>query len=97
VVANAYRAWKALHLRLTRYGEPFQADLWRPAHSGAAGVTVHQPGKALAGFTLHTSGHARKACLIGMDGRVVHERGMPCSGLWDRSATVRRPRPDAQV
>ena len=94
---DAYLAGTALYAQLTRYASPFPDDLWRPARTTARGVTVHDPTRAQEGLTLYTSGHAQKAFLIGMDGRVVHEWGVPFSAVWDDSAAVRRPRPDAQV
>jgi hypothetical protein len=97
VVENAYRAGKALHLKLTRYAEPFQADLWRHARTAASGVTVHKPDKVQPGFTLYTSGHAQEVYLVDMDGRSVHTWSLPFSAVWDRSAAVRRPQPDTHV
>ena len=97
VVENAYRAGKALHLKLTRYAEPFQADLWRHARTAASGVTVHKPDKVQPGFTLYTSGHAQEVYLVDMDGRPVHTWSLPFSAVWDRSAAVRRPQPDTHV
>ena len=97
LMTDAYRAGKVLHLKLTHYAEPFQADLWRHARTAAGGVTVHKPDKAQPGFTLYTSGHAQEVYLIGMDGRPVHTWNLPFSSVWDQSAAVRRPQPDTHV
>jgi hypothetical protein len=97
MLANAYKASLALHARLTQYREPFQLDLWRPSRTEARGVVIHQADKTDGGFTLYTSGHAQKAFLIDMDGRLVHAWGVPFSKLWDKSAAVRWPQPDTHV
>jgi hypothetical protein len=97
VVENAYRAGTALYSKATQYQDPLQFDLWRPARTEQPGVTAHQPGKTQDGLTLYTTGHTQKAYLIDMDGRVVHEWGVPYSELWDRSAAARQPQPDTHV
>ncbi len=97
VMESAYRAGKALHLKLTHYSEPFQADLWRPVRNEAAGVTVHKPGRTQAGLTLHTSGHTQEALLVDMQGRTVHAWNLPFSAAWDKTAAVRQPQPDSHV
>ena len=97
VMENAYRAGKALHLKLTRYDEPFQADLWRQARTQSAGVTIHRPDRVQAGLTLYTSGHTQAAYLIDMEGRTVHTWSLPFSAVWDRTAAVHRPQPDSHL
>jgi hypothetical protein len=97
LMTDAYRAGKALHLKLTHYAEPFQADLWRHARTAAGAVTVHKPDKVQPGFTLYTSGHAQEVYLVDMDGRPVHTWNLPFSSVWDRSAAVRHPQPDTHV
>ena len=59
------------------------------------GVTRHIPEKAADGLTFYTSGHVNGAFLIDMDGDVVHEWSLPYSEVWDESAEVTTPRPDA--
>ena len=56
-------------------------------------MTIYEPGKAQNGFTLYTSGHEQKATLIDMDGRVVHEWGVPfsASGTARRRSRARSP------
>jgi hypothetical protein len=44
---------------------------YRPA-SGAGGVSLHDPGRALAGVNLYTSGHAPAAFLVDMRGEPLH-------------------------
>jgi hypothetical protein len=39
----------------------------------AAGITIHDPEKAYAGFNFFTSGHMEGALLMDMDGEVLHE------------------------
>ncbi|MEK0081908.1 arylsulfotransferase family protein [Benzoatithermus flavus] len=97
VVEDAYRAGTALYSKLTQYRDPLQFDLWRPARTEARGTTVYVPGKVQPGLTLYTSGHAPKAFLIDMEGRIVQEWGVPFSAIWDKSAAVRAPQPDSHV
>ena len=94
---NAYKAGQALYGQLTNYNDPLQYDLWRGARSDQEGVTIYEPGKAQNGFTLYSSGHQQKATLVDMDGRTVHEWGVPYSAIWDSSSPVKRPQPDGQV
>jgi hypothetical protein len=97
VVEDAYRAGSALYSKLTQYNDPLQFDLWRPARTDERGVTTYQPDKVQPGLTLYTSGHAPKAYLVDMDGRIVQEWGMPFSAIWDKSAAVKKPQPDSHV
>ena len=55
---------------------------WRKPRSSRTGLTRHAPDKAYQGLTLYTSGHAPKAFLIDMDGRVVHEWSLPFREAW---------------
>jgi Arylsulfotransferase (ASST) len=97
VVEHAYRAGAAIYSKATQYSDPLQFDLWRHARTGQQGVTKYEAGKAQNGLTLYTSGHDQKARLIDMNGKVVREWGVPFSQLWDKSAAVKSPLPDAQV
>ncbi len=97
VVENAYRAGAALYSKVTQYSDPLQFDLWRPARTEQRGVTVYDPAQAQNGLTLYTSGHDQKARLIDMNGRVVHEWGVPFSQIWDKTAAVKAPQPDSHV
>ena len=96
-LGDAYSAGRALHAKLTHFDGPFQLDLWRPARTDARGVTVHESGRAWDGLTLYTSGHAQKAFLIDMEGRIVHAWDLPYSKVWDGTAAVRRPQTDTHV
>ncbi|RJQ70221.1 MAG: hypothetical protein C4519_21190 [Desulfobacteraceae bacterium] len=91
---DAYRAGTALYVKYTRYHDPFSTDLWAQAKTPQSGVSVHNRRKASDGLTLYTSGHANKAFLIDMQGRVIHEWERPFSTVWDGSAAVRKPAPD---
>ena len=51
----------------------YSKENWQKPRSSGTGVTRHAPEKAYQGLTLYTSGHAQKAFLIDMDGRVVHD------------------------
>jgi hypothetical protein len=97
VVEDAYRAGTALYSKLTQYSDPLQFDLWRPPRTEARGTTIYQPEKMQPGLTLYTTGHAAKALLIDMEGRVVQEWSAPFSAIWDKSAAVRVPQPDSHV
>lgn len=94
---SAYHAGTALRAKVTLYNEPFQLDLWRPARTASRGVTVHDRARAWNGLTLYTSGHAQKAFLLDMEGRVAHEWDLPYSRVWDATAAVRWPQPDTHI
>lgn len=94
---DAHAAALALHDSLTGYQDIYQTDLWNPARTPARGTTIHDPERAADGLTLYTSGHAAKAMLVAMDGRVVHEWSLPFSRVWDESAVVRAPKPDSHI
>lgn len=97
VVEDAYRAGTALYSKMTQYTDPLQFDLWRPERTAARGTTIYQPDKVQPGLTLFTTGDTQKAQLIDMDGKVVHEWGLPFSELWDDTAAVKAPQPDSHV
>ncbi|RRQ21695.1 arylsulfotransferase family protein [Thiohalobacter thiocyanaticus] len=94
---DAYRGGTALYQKLTSYTDPYSTDLWAPERTDAQGVTVHEAQRAHAGWTLYTSGDAPRATLIDMDGRVAHVWERRFSDIWDETAAVRRPVPDAQT
>jgi outer membrane protein assembly factor BamB len=96
-IRQAYQGGFALYDKLTRYQDPLDTDLWRPARTDARGVTIHDPSQAQAGLTLYTSGHEQRAFLIDMDGRVVHEWALPFSKLWDKSSPIKAPQADDYV
>jgi len=50
---------------------------WQPATHRGTGVTRCDSARAFHGYTLYTSGHAQNACLVGLDGRTVHEWSLP--------------------
>lgn len=87
----------ALYDRLLDYNDPFMSDFWQPARTDKRGVQRHDPARAQDGLTLYTSGHAQKAFLMDMEGRVVHEWSLPFSQVWDPSSPISKPRPDAFI
>jgi hypothetical protein len=93
-LANAYNGGAALFAKKTQYSNPYPPELWQPERTAARGVTVHDPARAEAGYTLYTSGHAQTALLISMDGDVLHQWQLPFSAVWDETADVKDPRPD---
>ncbi len=96
-VKDAYRAGTALYEKLTGYTDPLTTDLWAKAKTPAKGVTIHDPTRAMDGYTLYTSGDAPKATLISMDGQVVYTWERPYSSIWDETAAARDPVPDSQT
>lgn len=94
---RAYQAGTALYVQRTAYGTPYQTDLWYPARTEARGVTVHDPARAAAGYTLFTSGDGPHALLVDMQGNVIHEWRRPFSTVWNDSSPIRKPRPDEFV
>jgi hypothetical protein len=82
---DAYQAMTALYSQKTQYKSPYQTDLWRPVRTEQRGVTIYKRGQTYNGFTLYTSGHAQKAFLIDMQGKVVHEWSLPLSRIWKGS------------
>lgn len=96
-IRDAYLAGTALMDKRNRAGNPYASDLWVKARTSRQGVTVHDPERAQPGLTLYTSGHAAAAYLVSMDGTVRHEWEKPYSAVWDESAAVRDPVPDAQA
>jgi Arylsulfotransferase (ASST) len=96
-ICDAYRAAAALYAKFTRYDNPLDTDLWAPARSSQRGTTVYDSSRVYPGLTLYTSGHATKAFLIDMQGRVVHQWHRDFSTVWDPSAAVRHPVPDDRI
>lgn len=91
---DAYRGARAAWDKASRYQDPFVTDFWFPASWPERGVTVHDPARAQAGYTLYTSGHDTVAMLVSMTGETVHEWRLPYSAVWDETAAVRDPQPD---
>jgi len=52
------------------------------------GVLTHDPGAALAGLTLYTTGEGPRAVLIDMEGNVVHSWSFPGSKYWARARVL---------
>jgi hypothetical protein len=92
---RAYRGIIALHDKTTRYKTPYETNLWRRARTEQQGVTRYVKERAYNGLTLYTSRHAQKAFLIAMDGKVVHQWGLPIREVWEDPK--RQPRPDGYV
>jgi hypothetical protein len=77
--------------------EPHEGHLYGPARHAGAGVIRYDPGRARAGLTLFTSGHAPVALLVGMDGSVVHEWRHPFSQAWPEPEHIALPVGDAYM
>lgn len=58
-------------------------NIWRPTRWKERGVTVHDPLRALQGFTIYCSGESEKALMINMDGKVVWEWGRPFNEVYN--------------
>lgn len=96
-LARSFVAGQALVDKMTNYPDPVATDLWRDARTDKRGVTLHDPGRARAGYTLYTSGHTQTAYLVDMQGRVAHRWHVPFSEIWDETASVKRPMADAYI
>jgi outer membrane protein assembly factor BamB len=96
-LADAYRGGAALLAAKTQYNSPFPSGFWERARTERRGVTSYDPAKALNGYTLFTSGDGQKALLISMTGEVLHEWQLPFSAIWDDTAQVKNPKPDAMI
>lgn len=97
LVADAYKAGKALYASFFTYRDRFRTDLWNKSRREERGVTVLEMSDVQDGFTLYTSGDAAAARLIDLRGELVHEWRRPYSTVWDPSSAVRKPVPDDQV
>ncbi len=91
---DAYLAGEALIAQRQETADPYVTDQWRKARSGDKGVTIHDPERALAGYTLYTSAGEAAAHLVDMEGRVLHEWRRPYSEVWNEQAEVKKPQPD---
>lgn len=94
---QAFQGGAALYDKATRYNDPLDTDLWRPARTTQTGVVRHDPMAAQAGVTLYSSGHDQRAFLMDMDGNVMHEWSMPFSQLWDATSPIKKPQPDNHI
>lgn len=94
---RAFSAAAALYDAATGYDDPTATDFWADARTDRRGVTRYDPARAQNGLTLYSSSHEQAAFLIDMQGNVLHRWQMRFSALWDESAAVRQPRPDAFV
>ncbi len=70
------------------------ARAWSRSRKIRIGVMRQDPESVYKGYTLFTSAHGTKAQLINMDGKIVHEWGVPYSTIWDESAEVKNPVPN---
>ncbi len=91
---DAYLAGEALIAQRQETADPYVTDQWRRARSADKGVTIHDPERALAGYTLYTSAGEAAAHLVDMEGRVVHAWRRPYSEIWNEQAAVKKPQPD---
>lgn len=93
---DGYAAGQALIAKQRMSGDKYANDQWREARRPERGVTV-RTGRALAGYTLYTSGDSARARLIALDGSIVHEWFRPYSTVWQAGAAVRTPQPDELI
>ncbi|WP_162917595.1 arylsulfotransferase family protein [Dongia deserti] len=91
---DAYLAGEALIAQREETADPYVTDQWRKARNGEKGVTIHDPSRALEGYTLYTSAGEAAAHLIDMDGRVVHQWRRPYSEIWHQGSEIKKPQPD---
>jgi len=96
-IAAAYQGARALYDKVTQTSDPYATDLWKPERTTAKGTTVYEPVGVQPGVTLYASGHEAAAYIIDMDGRVLHEWRRPYSSVWNETAKVKTPQPDAYV
>ncbi len=94
---DAYRAAGALARVIISKNMPYRSDLWADSRNDKKGVTIHQPEKALQGYTLFTSGHKQSAFLVDMQGTVVHEWHLPFRDFWDETAVEQNPVPSILI
>ncbi|HKJ94163.1 MAG TPA: arylsulfotransferase family protein [Gammaproteobacteria bacterium] len=96
-IRDAYRGGTALYEKLRQTSDPLKTDMWMPARTTQRGVTVLDAARMQPGPTLYTSGHAAMALLIDEEGHLLHKWYRPYSSVWDETAAVQHPVPDAQV
>jgi hypothetical protein len=94
---DAYSAATALKSRQASLSDRYGTDQWYDVRRDGQGVTLHDAGRAQAGYTLYTSGDSARASLIDLDGNIVHEWVKPFSQIWHKGAAVARPQPDEFV
>ncbi len=87
MAARAYKTW------YWEGHEGYSLNQWSTVRHAGKGVTRYEKGKAYEGLTLFTSGHAQKAFLIDMEGRLVHEWNLPFRGVWPNPPHVPWPMP----
>lgn len=90
---DAFRAADALYIQRSRYSSPYTTNLWQPAFHHGTGVTVHDPRRAMPGYTLYTMGNKQGAFLIDMQGTVVHEWHKDFTEIWADPAHLERMPP----
>ncbi len=93
LVDHAEMALRALADASLHRSNRVQTGLWEKAWTDERGVTRYDPDRAFGDYTLYTSGHAQKAFLIDMQGKVIHEWHMPFSEV-DREGLRSDARPD---
>jgi hypothetical protein len=96
-IAAAYQGGRALYEKLGQTSDPYSSDLWKPERTSDKGVTVFDRAAVQPGFTLYASGDSAAAYLMDTDGRVLHEWHRPYSSVWNETAKVKNPQPDAYV
>ena len=56
-------------------------NLWFPANDSRTGVVIYDSAKCCSGLTFFTT-HTTKACLIDMEGNLIHEWFLPFGEVW---------------
>lgn len=98
-IARAYDAGQAYYRKVTASKNVYRdSDLWRPATTRQAGVTLLDGERVQPGLTLYTSGAATSAYLVDLHGRILHRWHRPFSEIWSKKASpVAKPQPDDHV
>lgn len=94
---RAFAGGAALYEGMTGYEDRYMTDFWADARTEKRGVTIYDPTQAQNGLTLYSSTHEQAAYLMDMEGNVLHRWQMNFSDLWDETAAVKHPRPDAFI
>lgn len=87
---RAFSAASAVTTQTVEYNHANKTDLWVKTRQAQSGVTTWNKKKACNGYTFFTSGHAQKAFLIDMKGRIVHEWQADLSDIWPAQSHLRK-------
>ncbi|HYL58315.1 MAG TPA: arylsulfotransferase family protein [Candidatus Acidoferrales bacterium] len=96
ILRNSFMGLQAMRESMTTK-TMFESDRVVPVTWKASGVTRYDSSHAYNGYTLFATGFAETAYLVDMHGRLVHEWHLPFSKVWNSSASVRNPPPEAAI